>query len=291
MTVQEIQKIIQEKVTGVWVPEHDTKGHHYRNTKDGRLVDSVTTQNIIDKPNLVKWAARIAAEWLAERIPLYCKENHEQMMTDASLAHITIRDTAGSIGNLAHDLIEIYENEWIAKGVRQNLTVDNLKEIYIKEQEAQGKVCLLSMDKELDPRIVAAVRSSIKFFDKYPEITPIASELLVGSSKLRGAGTLDLLVLWGDKLWLLDHKTSNSALHDDYAIQVSAYKAFFEEMTGLKIAGCSILGLSKNYDETKVYDIPYLNQAYATFKNQNKIYEWQKNGRKKLIERKNRLKI
>jgi hypothetical protein len=269
MTVAEIQKIISEKVIGVWVPEHDTKGHHYRSTKDGRLVDSVTTQNIIDKPNLIPWAARIAAEWIAERLPLYCKENHDQMMSEASLAFRTVRDTAGSIGTQAHDLIEVYINQWISEGKRPELSIDMTK----------------------DPRIVAAVRSAGKFFDKYPEITPIASELLVGSSKLDGAGTLDFLVLWGDKLWLLDWKTSNSALHDDYAVQVSAYKAFFEEMTGLKIDGCSILGLSKNYDETKVYDIPFINQAFAVFKSQNKIYKWQKNGRKKLIERKNRLKI
>jgi hypothetical protein len=270
MTVAEIQKIISEKVIGVWVPEHDTKGHHYRNTKDGRLVDSVTTQNIIDKPNLIPWAARIAAEWIAERLPLYCKENHDQMMSEASLAFRTVRDTAGSIGTQAHDLIENYINHWIETGTRPGVIFPN---------------------SDLDPRVIAACRSSEKFFDKYPEIVPIASELLVGSSKLDGAGTLDFLVMWGDKLWLLDWKTSNSALHDDYAVQVSAYKAFFEEMTGLKIDGCSILGLSKNYDETKVYDIPFVIQAFAVFKSQNKIYKCQKNGRKKLIERKNRLKI
>jgi hypothetical protein len=274
MTVQEIQKIIADKVTGVWVPEHDAKGHHYRNTKDGRLVDSVTTQNIIDKPNLIPWASRIAAEWLVERLPLYCKENHEQMMAEASLAFRQVRDTAGSIGTQAHDLIEMYINQWIFEGNRPPWLSSDW-----------------GIKNDLDPRVVAACRSSSKFFDKYPEITPIASELLVGSTKLNAAGTLDFLVLWGDELWLLDWKTSNSALHDDYAIQVAAYCRFFEEMTGLKIKGASILGLSKNYDETKVYDIPYLNQAYATFKNQNKIYEWQKNGRKKLIERKNRLKI
>jgi hypothetical protein len=270
MNVQEIQKIIAEKVTGVWLPEHDEKGHWYRNTKDGRKVASVTSQNIIDKPNLVPWGARIGVEWLIERLPLYCKENHEQMVSEASLAFRTVRDTAGSIGTQAHDLIENYINHWIETGARPEI---------------------IFPDSDLDPRIIAACRSAVKFFDKYPEITPIASELLVGSTKLNAAGTLDFLVLWGDELWLLDWKTSNSALHDDYAIQVAAYCRFFEEMTGLKIAGASILGLSKNYDETKVYDIPYLNQAYATFKNQNKIYEWQKNGRKKLIERKNRLKI
>lgn len=269
MTVQEIQKIISEKVIGVWVPEHDEKGHHYRNTKDGRLVDSVTTQNILDKPNLIPWAARIAAEWLAERLPLYCKENHDQMMSEASLAFRQVRDSAGNIGTQAHDLIETYINLWISENRRP----------------------VMELPQDKDPRVIAALRSALKFFDKYPEITPIASELLVGSSKLDGAGTLDFLVMWGDKLWLLDWKTSNSALHDDYAIQVAAYCRFFEEMTGLKIEGASILGLSKNYDETKVYDIPYLNHAFATFRHQNAIYKWQKNGKKKLIERKNRIKI
>ena len=89
MNAKEIQKIIAEKVTGVWIPKHDDKGHHYQNIKTGKVVDSVTTQNILDKPHLIAWAARLAVEYFIERMDFYDPKdivNAEQLKKDATLA-------------------------------------------------------------------------------------------------------------------------------------------------------------------------------------------------------------
>jgi hypothetical protein len=281
MNILDVQKIIKDKIIGVWIPEHDDKGHHYRNTIDNRLVDSVTTQNIIDKPHLIKWAARIGVEYFIDRMQLYCKETHEQLVKDSSLAYTGIRDDAGFVGNEIHDVVENYINYWI-------------------ETDKRDLDIITFIPSWSDPRVYAGARSAEKLFDKHPNVKPIASELLVGSTdkKIDAAGTLDFLVwVWDESIYngwieLWDWKSSNSAVHDDYAIQVATYKAFFEQMSGLKIKRCTIIGLSKMFDNYKMYDVPYTNRAYSVFKNNHKTYLWlKKDTSPKLIERKNRLII
>lgn len=276
MEVREIQKIISEKVTGVWVAAHDDKGHHYRNTKTGKVVDSVTTQNIIEKPHLVPWAAGLAVKYFIERMDLYDRsqsiesESNAQLIKDCKLAFRAVRDAAGDIGTMAHDVVENYLKEWIATGVRPS-DIRNF------------------LNDDIDPRVWAAARG-VEELLKDPNIQPIATELLVGSDKVDGAGTLDFLLLINGKLWIWDWKTSNQ-VSDHYAIQVAAYKDMLEEMTGLKVFGTAIIWMSKDLAKVKIYDIPYINRAYAVFKHQNGIYKWLKDGKDKLIERKNRLII
>lgn len=273
MTVKQIQKIIHDKVDGVWIPKHDEHGHHYLNTKDGRLVDSVTTQISLEKPQLKTWAARKAVEYFIERMNLYCPETAEQLIKEASLAHKSHLQDAGGVGTRAHEVIENYIKEWIAT-------------------EEMPSDMVRFLDGNDDPRVWAAARSAEKIVkDKEIDFIPIATELLVGSTKIDAAGTLDLLVWYKGDIWIFDWKTSNSAIHDDYAMQVAAYKNFFEEMTGLKIKGCLIIQLSKDYDKYKKFKIPHMNWAYAAFKHQVGTQEWIRNGERKVVEDKVRLTI
>lgn len=275
MQERDIQKIIAEKVTGVWIAAHDEKGHHYRNTKTGKIVDSVTTQNIIEKPHLVPWSAGLAVQYFIERMDLYDRkqsidsESNAQLIKDCKLAFRAVRDNAGDIGTIAHDVIERYLNNWIETGTRPEM--------------------LAFLDGAMDSKVWAACRATETLFQD-PDIQPIATELLVGSDKIDGAGTLDFLLLIKGKLWVWDWKTSNQ-VSDHYAIQVATYAGFFKEMTDLEIEGATIVHLSKDYAKVRLYDIPYINRAYAVFKRQNAIYKWLKNSRDKLIERKNRLII
>lgn len=272
MTVKQIQKIINDKVKGIWVAEHDEKGHWYRNTKDNRKVASVTSQNVLAKDHLIPWASGLAVQHFIERIEFYDPKNIEQterMVKEAKLAYTAVRDSAGDIGTIAHDVIEQYLNGWISTGIKPEMNT--------------------YLDGAMDAKVWAACRSVEGLFGKL-NMQPIATELLVGSEKIDSAGTLDFLVIIDGKLWILDWKTSNQ-VSDQYAIQVSAYQKFFEEMTGLKVEGSAIVWLSKNYDKVKLYDIPFINRAYSVFRHQNKIYQWLRDGRDKLIERKNRVKI
>jgi hypothetical protein len=272
MEVRYIQKIIDEKVRGVWVAAHDEKGHHYCSTKSGKLVDSVTTQNIIDKPHLVPWAAGLAVQYFIERMDLYDRnqpidsDSNSQLIKDCKLAFRAVRDDAGDVGTQAHDVIETYLNDWITTGIKKPITY--------------------YLDDSKDPRSWAAARAAEETFNLL-DITPVATELLVGSEKIDGAGALDFIFLHQGELWIGDWKSSNQ-VNDQYAVQVAAYVKMFEEMTGLKVKGAMIVHLSKNYNKVRLYDIPYLNRAYSIFKHQNTIYKWLHDGRDKLIERKNR---
>lgn len=270
-----IREIIKAKIIGVWKSEHTEAGHFYRNTKNGKLVSSVTTQNVLSKDHLVPWASGLAVQYFIERMDLYDRrqpiesESNAQLIKDCKLAFRAVRDNAGDIGTIAHDVIEKYLNNWIDTGTRPEI--------------------LTFLDGAMDPKVWAACRAVEEMF-KTNDFIPVATELLVGSEKVDGAGTMDFLFLYKGKLWIGDWKTSNQ-VSDHYAIQVAAYAGFFKEMTGLEIEGATIVHLSKDYAKVRLYDIPYINRAYAVFKHQNAIYKWLKDGREKLIERKNRLII
>ena len=270
MTIDEIKAIIQKKVIGKIVPAHDARGHHYAfvGDKSGLVVDSVTTKLILDKPHLVKWAVRIAFEWMESKWPSMTKENRDSYLKGAQESPYDVRDEAGSTGHIAHDAIEMYVKEWLETGVRPA----DIK-TFVKPKEGTSL---------LDYRAVASARSAEAIFRK-KNVLPVASEILVGLKRFKSAGTLDMLIynLDTNELELWDWKTSN-AVNDTYAMQVAAYKKFFEGMTKLTIHKSKIMHLSKESDVFHVYNIPDIDEAWKAFLDISKVYDWVKNGRNKL---------
>lgn len=275
LDVTSIRSIIDTKVKGVWIPCHDEHGHHYKHRDSGVVVDSITTKIILEKEHLVPWAAEIAVRHFIKNVEFYDPKNEEQterMIEDAKFAFRATRDDAGNVGTLSHDVYEEYIENWIKDGTR----ISDIRHM---------------LSPNADPRIYATVRSAEVFFNDHPEIIPVASELIVGDEKWGVAGSLDFLVIWNGKLWLLDFKTSNRYDNDEYAMQVVGYKKLFEKMTGLKIAGTSILGVSKGYDKYSLLDVLEPNKAFSAYRGVTKAYDWKYNGRDKLLVRKNRMKI
>jgi len=261
MNVEEIQKVIQEKIFGVWTPNHDSSGHRYQH-KNGKNLKSVTTKlGILHKPHLAKWQIRVAIEWLNVEDRWKRLQNEhwkDEMMTGAMLAPFDIRDEAGGIGTIAHNAAERYINEWIAT----------------KEQPTDMQSFAIENP---DPRSVASMRAIEAFFTKH-HIIPIASELLVGDLRY-SSGTLDFLAMMDGKLTLIDFKTSNGVDQISYSAQVAAYKYFFEGMTGLTIKKCKILHLSKDYDKFTVYDVTNLPKAWKAFKQICGVYDFMYDGK------------
>lgn len=266
-TLDEIKKIIEKKVIGKITPAHDAKGHHY--LIGGRLVDSVTTKLILDKPHLVRWAIRISFEWMESKWASVTKENREDYLKGAQESPYDVRDEAGSTGTIAHDAIEMYVKEWIETGIKPL----DIKP-FVKPKE--GAL--------LDYRAMAAARSAEALFKK-KNVVPIASEILVGLKRHKSAGQLDMLIynLDTNEIELWDWKTSN-AVNDTYAMQVAAYKKFFEGMTKLTISQSKIIHLSKESDVFHVYNIPDIDEAWKAFLQISKVYDWVKNGREKLTK-------
>lgn len=271
LTAKQIKSVIASKVEGKVVPDHSEAGHFYL-LPNGKRVASTTSKLIIEKPHLRFWAVRKGIEWLeqGDRFMRLSTPERDDIINGAVYAHTEVRDDAGSVGSLAHDVAERYILHWLKTGVKPN-------------DIRQG------FPPNPDPRSVAAARSVEKFFNEH-EITPLASELLVCSEKRGSAGTLDFLAIMDGKLTLLDFKTSNN-VSDDYALQVADYAYMFKEMTGIAIKQCKILHLSKDYDRFKIYNIPNLAQAIKAFKGISTCYDWLMNGEKKLIEDKKIIKI
>jgi len=276
MESSSVRQIIADKVIGKIVPKHDAFGHHYL-LPSGKLVDSVTTKLIVDKPHLIAWSVKMAFEWLEldNRWHKITPENRDEYLKGAVLAHTDVRDDAGSVGTQGHDVIEKYMTEWIKTGER----VADIRTLVPEGSHY---------------RVVAIARAAEAIFNKYKCI-PIATEIVVGSDKWNCAGSLDALVMTEDfpgfpQLELWDWKSSNS-VSDSYSMQVSAYKKFFEEMTGLKIAKCRVVKLDKYSDKFKVYNIPNLPSAFKAFKAISAVYDWVNNGKAKLLEDKVIIKL
>lgn len=69
------------------------------------------------------------------------------------------------------------------------------------------------------------------------------TEQVVCSLKHKYAGTLDLALNMGGKLWVVDLKTGKS-LYPKYKLQVEAYALAYEEMTGERVDKLGVLHLN-----------------------------------------------
>jgi len=268
----DVKKAIAHYVTGKIIPAHDVFGHHYKFVQSGTVVDSVTTKLIAEKPHLAKWAGRLSAEYVIDRLDMYNNGliPKDKLVMDASISHIQSRDSSGDIGTKVHNIIEQFLLHWIATG-------KPLKDITALIQAGTNT------------QVIAACRGAEQLL-KQRNIEPIATELSVGSEKVGIAGTVDLILLEKGKLKVWDWKTSNS-ISDDYALQIGTYMCLFEEMTKLRAHGCAVAHLSKRNNKYTIYDIPRPRQAYAAAKKLYKVYDWYKNGRDKLIKKEKVLKI
>lgn len=287
-TLEEVKLNIAMNVIGKIKPLHTIDKHIYGFVASGHVVDSVTQKNILEKPHLIPWAVGLGISFLEEdnRFEQLKGPTRDDLIMTAKFIHRDARDQAGGWGTLVHDNIEEWVNEWLATGTRPAPIVDILKAKRIDDYHVWG-----------------GVRSGEAVFNAY-NCLPAATEILVGKDgekKAEGAGTLDMLV-WVPSarfnasgvevghLELWDWKTSNN-VDDFYAMQVSAYRRYFQHMTGLKIKFVKIFKLDKESDRFKCYDVPRPNEAAAAFRAISRVYDWRENGRKKLIEHRNRAKI
>lgn len=261
MTKEKVVQIIKDKVMGKWVAQHDAKGHHYRNTDTGAVVDSVTTKNIIEKEHLRPWAVKMAIEWMEsdDRWNKYLAAKTEpknEYLQGAILAHTGVRDDAGNVGTHVHDAAEKFLLEWIETGVKPD---DIIK--------------FIAPDALDDGRVWAGARSVKKLFDERPDVIPVASELLVGSVALNGAGTLDLLVLNKGVLEVWDFKTSNSIDKIGYSMQIAAYSSMFTTMTGLRPKNWRVVKISKDFDKVEIHRLVNYKKALDCFKAISRVYD------------------
>lgn len=143
-----------------------------------------------------------------------------------------IKDAAGELGTRIHACID----EWILTGKTRTLTVDE----------------------------ATAFKNFRGFVDK-ARLKFICGDLAVASVKYRYGGRLDALAMMGNKLVLLDWKTSN-AIRDDYALQVAGYRLALKETYGLNVDRALVVRFDKVDPEVLDYREVALGQATKTWK-------------------------
>lgn len=275
LKIEELKKLIKEKVENKILFVGDENNHLYTwYDEPSEVIPSVTTVNILEKKFLIDYAVRKAFEWMDttgsfQKVNTNNKEYYKNKMVNARK---DILDDSSYIGTEVHETIDRFNKHWIKYGVQP-------KDI--------TKLITKSYEGEIDttnPAIYAGCRSYQRWADKVKEtITPLSSEIYVGKKGV-SAGQVDLIAYdnVSKKVIIIDHKTSNQ-INDDYALQVSAYRHFFCDMTDINARYTEgyVLHLDKDKDQFDLYKVK---PSYDEFKRVVELYHWRNSGEDKLIK-------
>ena len=146
--------------------------------------------------------------------------------------------------------------------------VHNAIEDYIQND---NKLDLTKVDSFCSKDVYRAYNSFLTWWNSIKDNV----EVLMEETPLIGkyfAGTLDLLIKFNDKIYLIDFKTSNHPSYK-YFLQLSAYRYLLRELYNIEINGCGIIMLNKKeisfneiiIDFENSYDLSFINQCEETF--------------------------
>ena len=192
-------------------------------TLDGKPLMGVTTVlNVIAKPALIGWAAKMASEYIEEEVKKIAKgdnfieelgEEWARILIDARTAHTRKRDEGAKKGTDIHSWIE----EWIAGD-----NPETPKEKIAKKQ----------------------IEEFLKWV-KDNEIDFLESEKRMYSEKYWIAGTVDAVAMIGGKKYVVDFKTQAKLWDKTPFLQIAAYRLMLEEMGEKDYQGGCVVLLPK----------------------------------------------
>lgn len=177
---------------------------------DGAYVPGVTTviNKAIGKPALIRWSAKLAAQWAATNVEAMTLLGEEEWIATAAKASDRARDEAMRAGTKLHELAEslVYGDE-------------------LPAEDPQG----LPWPDE----IYRSAEQLARFYDAW-DVEPVVHEAIVFHAEHRWAGRLDLIGRLSDNaVWLLDYKTGATGIWPETALQLNAYA----KATHIQIAG------------------------------------------------------
>jgi hypothetical protein len=172
----------------------------YYDLHDGTKLPSVTTvlSTALNKPALVGWAAKTVAEEALANLPQIVKMSRTDR--DGAVKFLkgrpyAQRDEAADAGTKAHDLAECY--------------------VLGKPYEVPAP----------DTDLGKTLAQFVKFLEEWRP-TFEATEAVVANKTIGYAGSLDAIAripALGNKLLVIDYKTSKSGPYPEWALQVAAY--------------------------------------------------------------------
>lgn len=195
---------------------------------DGKYANGVTTVlGILNKPALVGWAARMAAEHIKANIvpgePLD-EIQIQQLVKGAQEAHRNTRDSAADGGTYVHN--------WIEDFMRGN-----------------------NPQMPVSPVLKRVIEDFLKWHDRVrPEVVEI--ERMMCSPTHGLAGTPDLIARVDGKLTIMDWKTG-SGIYPEMFLQLAAYAVMYEEefnepIEALHVVNASLKNVFRDRAETDV---------------------------------------
>lgn len=227
---------------------------------EAKPVTGVTTYcNALSKEFLTHWAAGLAADYVADNIKNGTKA---QVIDEAKKQHTIKADIGKRAGKLGHLYVE---SQLLGRSVTMPTKPDDIK-------------------------VVESVKQAYEAFmdDWKPETIEIESVLY--SKTHNFAGTCDFICKVGDKLVILDWKTTNTSrynpdgIYASYFAQLGAYSLAYEEMTGKKVGELWAVNLPKDGGEYKLRRLEDIGlsktdcQAYFLALKQayeaNQMFEW-----------------
>src|SRR5271166_6029012 len=232
---------------------------YYRLGKLGELIPvaGVTTVlRVIDRSNaLVPWASKMCAEKMLRLMPMEGAGENQRtkaltltefttLVMEAKSAHRDRLESAGDIGSMAHNWLELY-----------------IKSVLAEDITTQSAMLTKKCD---DERATNCVNSALDWI-KVHNVRYKDTERKVYSRKYDFAGTLDGLALvdscndraccpeeFKNRLSLIDYKTSNH-LHLEYMLQTAAYCQAYTEEHGSNIEERWVLRLGKEAGDLEVW--------------------------------------
>lgn len=159
---------------------------------DGKRVPGVTTiLGVLDKPALVGWAARTAADAAVEAVANGLP--HDDAKEAGRKAVFVRRDKAADLGTRAHALVEAYFS---------------------------GETLSVELDDPEGAKVYACARRAINHIEK--TCTRVVLSEAAYTSHMGFGGTLDLVVERNGRLLVADLKTGRA--HDEVVPQLAAYR-------------------------------------------------------------------
>lgn len=222
--------------------QHTTEYGRYviKNVGKFARVTSVLKAVNFDNGSLQKWRDKMATESFQKSIPMSgeipAKQAHEAFVKSLT-AGDDLAKSAAEFGTKVHEWLETYA--------------------------IQGGF----PEREPDPyspyyQVFQSVKKFVADFGLgTPAVEIVKPELFLYHS-LGYAGTADLVVMRGNKFYLIDYKATNS-LKASYLLQLAAYSAAIKELYGLDIEKATLIRFSKK--ATEYERLPVSKEELATY--------------------------
>ncbi len=189
------------------------------------LTGCTTVLSVIAKPALISWAAKMATEFLKDKLEGIKKldqVNYELLLEEAKKVHTKRKESAGDYGTRTHDSISLI----ISDAIMWN-------DGFIKKDRT-------SKDKSVQNFLDWSDKNNIKF---------LSTEQNIYSEKLFIGGIVDFVCEIDGQVWIGDIKTSKSGIYPENFWQCAGYHLMIKEMEmkfANDIKGYLILNLKEN---------------------------------------------